>query len=151
MHQIHFLVKSQDNYKVNGSQVDATIQNQVIDTIQIPFWDGNSSHPFPLVTVRMDFRGANIGDFVYHCHIAEHEDDGMMAIIRVEPSWAAAAVERFRLRLALFGESIGLLHRPSAARVKEIYAWCIRGKIVPRRTAKSDPRTNARLIAQALQ
>jgi multicopper oxidase len=31
----------------------------------------------------MDFRGLDIGDFVYHCHIAEHEDDGMMAIVRV--------------------------------------------------------------------
>lgn len=37
-------------------------------------------------TVRMDFRGADIGDFVYHCHIAGHEDNGMMAIIRVLPS-----------------------------------------------------------------
>ena len=44
------------------------------------------SHPFPSVTVRIDFRGAVVGDFVYHCHIAEHEDDGMMAIIRVKPA-----------------------------------------------------------------
>ena len=35
-------------------------------------------------------RGADVGDFVYHCHIAEHEDHGIMAIIRVLPgvrSW----------------------------------------------------------------
>jgi FtsP/CotA-like multicopper oxidase with cupredoxin domain len=25
------------------------------------------------------------GDFVYHCHILDHEDRGMMAIIRVQP------------------------------------------------------------------
>jgi FtsP/CotA-like multicopper oxidase with cupredoxin domain len=33
----------------------------------------------------MDFRGADVGDFVYHCHILGHEDGGMMAIIRVLP------------------------------------------------------------------
>jgi L-ascorbate oxidase len=29
-----------------------------------------------------------IGDFVYHCHILEHEDGGMMARIRVPPNAA---------------------------------------------------------------
>ena len=86
IHQIHFLVESQDNFEVNGSQPDPSIQGQMLDTIQTPFWDGNPDHPFPSVTVRMDFRGPDIGDFVYHCHIAGHEDDGMMAIIRIEPS-----------------------------------------------------------------
>jgi hypothetical protein len=33
----------------------------------------------------MDFRGPDVGDFVYHCHILDHEDAGMMAIIRVLP------------------------------------------------------------------
>jgi hypothetical protein len=33
----------------------------------------------------MDFRGPDVGDFVYHCHILDHEDGGMMAIIRVLP------------------------------------------------------------------
>ncbi|MFY9793096.1 MAG: multicopper oxidase domain-containing protein, partial [Candidatus Sulfotelmatobacter sp.] len=26
-----------------------------------------------------------VGDFVYHCHLLEHEDGGMMGLIRVEP------------------------------------------------------------------
>jgi hypothetical protein len=26
-----------------------------------------------------------VGDFVYHCHILDHEDGGMMAIIRLLP------------------------------------------------------------------
>jgi FtsP/CotA-like multicopper oxidase with cupredoxin domain len=84
-HQIHFLVLSQDNFGVNGSQIVPAIQNQFMDMIEIPFWDGNPKHPYPSVTVRMDFRGADIGDFVYHCHILNHEDQGMMAIIRVLP------------------------------------------------------------------
>jgi FtsP/CotA-like multicopper oxidase with cupredoxin domain len=85
MHQTHFLILSQNNFEINGSQADGTIQGQFMDMVQIPYWDGNPSHSFPSVTVRMDFRGFDIGDFVYHCHIAEHEDHGMMAIIRVLP------------------------------------------------------------------
>jgi Multicopper oxidase len=60
----------------------------------VPFWDGNTRRPFPSA-VRMDFRGPDIGDFVYHCHILGHEDNGMMAIIRVLPAatarWPVAA------------------------------------------------------------
>lgn len=150
MHQIHFLVESQDNFEVNGSQPDMAIQNQVVDTIQIPFWDGNPDHPFPSVTVRMDFRGTRIGDFVYHCHIAEHEDDGMMAIIRVEPSSAAAAVERLRLQLVAFAKSISLFHQSNSAKVQEIYAWCVRGRIARRGAASDNRRTSAHIIAEAL-
>jgi len=84
-HQIHFMVLSQDHFEVNGSHPVNALQGQLMDMIEIPFWDGKKSHPFPSVTVRMDFRGPDIGDFVYHCHILNHEDQGMMAIIRVLP------------------------------------------------------------------
>jgi FtsP/CotA-like multicopper oxidase with cupredoxin domain len=84
-HQIHFMVLEQDNFQVNGSQPVAAIQGQLMDMIEVPYWDGNPAHPFPRVKVRMDFRGPDIGDFVYHCHILNHEDQGMMAIIRVLP------------------------------------------------------------------
>jgi FtsP/CotA-like multicopper oxidase with cupredoxin domain len=84
-HQIHFLVLSQDNFPINGSQPVKAIQGQLLDMIEVPYWDGNPKHPFPSVTVRMDFRGPDIGDFVYRCHILNHEDQGMMAIIRVLP------------------------------------------------------------------
>jgi hypothetical protein len=57
---------------------------QYLDMIQIPCWQG--SGPYPSVTLRMDFRGPLVGDFVYHCHILGHEDSGMMAIIRVQPN-----------------------------------------------------------------
>jgi FtsP/CotA-like multicopper oxidase with cupredoxin domain len=57
-----------------------------MDMIEIPYWDGNKAHPYPPVTVRMDFREPDIGDFVYPCHILSHEDQGMMAIIRVLPA-----------------------------------------------------------------
>jgi FtsP/CotA-like multicopper oxidase with cupredoxin domain len=77
MHQIHFLL-----LEVNGVPVSAD-QRQFYDMYQIPFWSGTG--PYPSIKVRMDFRGPDIGDFVYHCHILGHEDNGMMAIIRVLP------------------------------------------------------------------
>ena len=75
MHQIHFLLRAS-----NGQPV-ALDQQQFLDTVNIPYWDGKG--PYPSVTVRMDFRGMIAGDLVYHCHILGHEDNGMMAIIRV--------------------------------------------------------------------
>ena len=84
-HQIHFMVLSQDHFQVNGSQPVKALQGQLMDMIEIPYWDGIPAHPYPSVTLRMDFRGPDIGDFVYHCHILNHEDQGMMAIIRVLP------------------------------------------------------------------
>ncbi len=77
IHQIHFLL-----LKKNGVPVSEE-QQQFFDTIQVPYWSGKG--PYPSVTVRLDFRGADVGDFVYHCHILGHEDNGMMAIIRVLP------------------------------------------------------------------
>jgi hypothetical protein len=58
--------------------------------IQVPYWDGNPAHPFPSVTVRIDFRGPDVGDFVFHCHILGHEDLGMMNIIRVQSPYVAS-------------------------------------------------------------
>ena len=77
MHQIHFGLLQR-----NGKPVPAT-ERQMLDTVDIPYWSGTG--PYPSVTVRMDFRGPDVGDFVYHCHILDHEDGGMMAIIRVLP------------------------------------------------------------------
>ncbi|MEO6990152.1 MAG: multicopper oxidase domain-containing protein, partial [Candidatus Baltobacteraceae bacterium] len=67
-------------------------QGQLLDTIVLPygtFPNGGKrgSQMVPgMVKLRMDFRGKNIvGTFVYHCHLLEHEDNGMMAKIRVLP------------------------------------------------------------------
>ncbi len=75
IHQIHFLLLEKD-----GKSVDS---EQYLDTVQVPYWSGTG--PYPSVKLRMDFRGPDVGDFVYHCHILGHEDSGMMAIIRVLP------------------------------------------------------------------
>jgi FtsP/CotA-like multicopper oxidase with cupredoxin domain len=79
MHQIHFLLQ-----EVDGAPVPPE-QRQFLDMIQVPYWSG--SGPYPSVKVRMDFRGMDVGDFVYHCHILAHEDGGMMATLRVLPGF----------------------------------------------------------------
>jgi hypothetical protein len=37
----------------------------------------------PVQTVVVNIPFAEVGDFIYHCHIGEHQDGGMMAHIRV--------------------------------------------------------------------
>jgi FtsP/CotA-like multicopper oxidase with cupredoxin domain len=51
----------------------------------VPYYNGRDLE-YPSVRLRMDFRDPNtVGDFLYHCHLLEHEDGGMMGLIRVEP------------------------------------------------------------------
>jgi FtsP/CotA-like multicopper oxidase with cupredoxin domain len=100
-HQIHFKVLSQDNFEINGSQQAPAIDGQFLDMVEVPFCggppprdgginppacvdaNGKPVKPYPQVQALMDFRGPDIGDFVFHCHILGHEDRGMMAIERV--------------------------------------------------------------------
>ncbi|HVU20668.1 MAG TPA: multicopper oxidase domain-containing protein [Rhizomicrobium sp.] len=77
IHQIHFLL-----LEINGVRVPKD-QRQFYDTFQVPYWDQIGK--YPSIKVRMDFRGPVVGDFVYHCHILQHEDGGMMEKIRVLP------------------------------------------------------------------
>jgi len=77
IHQIHFMLLEWFGLPVN--------EPFLRDTVNVPFWDGKTS-VYPMVKLRMDFRDPNsIGTFVYHCHLLEHEDGGMMGVIRVEP------------------------------------------------------------------
>jgi FtsP/CotA-like multicopper oxidase with cupredoxin domain len=82
IHQIHFLVLESGEAKEVG---------MLRDTINLPNWDEKSSK-YPSVKLRMDFRGIRkdngitgiAGTFVFHCHILEHEDGGMMGNIQVK-------------------------------------------------------------------
>ena len=77
IHQIHFLVEAIDGVPVTNPDMQ--------DTVIIAPWTGVG--PYHSVTLRMDFRDPNIaGTFVYHCHILDHEDGGMMAKIQVNPA-----------------------------------------------------------------
>ena len=77
IHQIHFMLVDW-----NGVPLDEPFLR---DTINVAYWDGKT-RPYPSVKLRMDFRDPNtVGTFVYHCHLLEHEDGGMMGVIRVVP------------------------------------------------------------------
>jgi FtsP/CotA-like multicopper oxidase with cupredoxin domain len=89
-HQLHFLLESQNNFETNGDVQVPGIDRQYLDMVEVPTWDGNPADPYPSVTLRIDFRGNDIGDFVFHCHILGHEDLGMMNIIRVVRPGTAA-------------------------------------------------------------
>jgi FtsP/CotA-like multicopper oxidase with cupredoxin domain len=60
---------------VNGVPYNAPGYN---DTFLLPIGVGSE---FTLRTAFEDF----VGTFVFHCHIAFHEDAGMMLVIEVEP------------------------------------------------------------------
>jgi hypothetical protein len=56
------------------------------DTVNVPYYDKRDL-AYPSVRLRMDFRDPNtVGTFPFHCHLLEHEDNGMMGTIRVEPA-----------------------------------------------------------------
>jgi FtsP/CotA-like multicopper oxidase with cupredoxin domain len=77
IHQLHFLLLDYVGRPVN--------EQFLRDTVNIPYFNGHSL-TYPSVRLRMDFRDPNtVGDFVYHCHLLEHEDKGMMGWIRVVP------------------------------------------------------------------
>src|SRR5580658_8859508 len=81
IHQVHFILA-----QWNGAAVDEPFLR---DTINVPYWKGKGT-AYPNITLRMDFRDPNaVGTFLYHCHLLEHEDGGMMGTIRVLPAAAA--------------------------------------------------------------
>ena len=77
IHQTHFQLVEWSGSLVNESFLR--------DTVNVPYFNGTTQE-FPSVRLRMDFRDENsVGTFVYHCHLLEHEDGGMMGTIRVVP------------------------------------------------------------------
>ena len=78
IHQLHFLLLDYLGKPVN--------EPFLRDTVNVPYYKDNML-VYPSVKLRMDFRDPNaVGTFVYHCHLLEHEDGGMMGLIRVAPS-----------------------------------------------------------------
>ncbi|MGB8965206.1 MAG: multicopper oxidase domain-containing protein [Candidatus Cybelea sp.] len=76
IHQIHFLVES-----INGVKVE---HPHWADTAIVPHRSAEGKKGVPgSIVLLMDFRDPIIrGTFVFHCHILDHEDQGMMAKIQ---------------------------------------------------------------------
>ncbi|MBV8434954.1 MAG: multicopper oxidase domain-containing protein [Candidatus Eremiobacteraeota bacterium] len=79
LHQVHFFVESVDGVPVN--------RRFWRDTVVVPYGrqEGGVFKPGE-VTLIADFRNPLIrGTFLFHCHILDHEDHGMMAKIQAIP------------------------------------------------------------------
>jgi FtsP/CotA-like multicopper oxidase with cupredoxin domain len=86
IHQIHFQLLEFNGVKVN--------EPFLRDTVNVDYWREKVTE-WPSVKLRMDFRDPKIvGTFAYHCHLLEHQDNGMMGIIRVEPRAAKSASKK---------------------------------------------------------
>ncbi|CCE07534.1 putative multicopper oxidase [Bradyrhizobium sp. STM 3843] len=93
IHQTRFARKGaagtvlQDNMPLGVATPDATIADQVGNSqngvCTIAQWRSGHCQSTPLV---LDIPFAELGEFVYHCHILEHEDGGMMARVQVVPA-----------------------------------------------------------------
>lgn len=77
IHQVHFVVES-----VDGT---SNADRAWVDTVNVPPRRRRGKTMVPgRSTVLIDFRDPAIrGDLLYHCHILDHEDQGMMAVLRV--------------------------------------------------------------------
>jgi FtsP/CotA-like multicopper oxidase with cupredoxin domain len=83
IHQLHFQLLDWSGLPVN--------EPFLRDTVNVPYYNSRMLQ-YPSVRLRMDFRDPNlVGTFVYHCHVLEHEDGGMMGSIRVEPRATATS------------------------------------------------------------
>jgi FtsP/CotA-like multicopper oxidase with cupredoxin domain len=95
LHQTRFIEKVgpsqsnvfQDNFPLGVAMPDATIADQVNNNqtgVCLPSQWRSGHCVSPAVVEQIAF--SQLGEFVYHCHILEHEDGGMMARIVVVPS-----------------------------------------------------------------
>ena len=83
IHQLHFQLREWSGIAVN--------EPFLRDTVNVPYFNGRML-AYPSVRLRMDFRDPDIvGTFVYHCHVLEHEDGGMMGRIKVVPRSTATS------------------------------------------------------------
>ncbi len=76
IHQLHFMLLDYMGVPVN--------EPFLRDTVNVPYYNGKTL-AYPSVRIRLDFRDPNtVGTYPYHCHLLEHEDNGMMGLIRVD-------------------------------------------------------------------
>ena len=81
IHQLHFRV-----LEVDGRPSAAP---ELLDVVEVPYATATGFHSKegPVrpgrVRIRMSFPAELAGDIPFHCHLVDHEDNGMMAVLRV--------------------------------------------------------------------
>ncbi len=89
IHQVHFRVLELDGKPV--------IDPPLLDVVNVPYAEATGYHSKegPVrpgrVRIKLFFPESLAGDIPFHCHLVDHEDNGMMAVLRVLPSGPKAA------------------------------------------------------------
>ena len=83
IHQLHFRVLSIDGKAVTNPPL--------LDVVNVPYAEATGYHSKegPVrpgrVRIKLTFPESLAGDIPFHCHLVDHEDNGMMAVLRVRP------------------------------------------------------------------
>jgi FtsP/CotA-like multicopper oxidase with cupredoxin domain len=73
--------------EVDGQRVD---HPPLLDVVNVPYATATGYHSKegPMrpgrVRIKLYFPPAMAGDIPFHCHLVDHEDNGMMAVLRVQ-------------------------------------------------------------------
>jgi FtsP/CotA-like multicopper oxidase with cupredoxin domain len=84
IHQVHFRVMSIDGEPVTNPPL--------LDVVNVPYAEATGYHSKegPVrpgrVRIKLTFPQSLAGDIPFHCHLVDHEDNGMMAVLRVVPA-----------------------------------------------------------------
>ena len=87
IHQLHFRVLDIDG--------QPAARPELLDVVEVPYATATGFHSKdgPVrpgrVRVRMTFPADLAGDIPFHCHLVDHEDNGMMAVLRIVKPGAA--------------------------------------------------------------
>jgi len=83
IHQVHFRV-----LEIDGRRLQ---EPPLLDVVSVPYATATGYHSpeGPVrpgrVRIKVSFPATLAGDIPFHCHLADHEDNGMMAVLRVLP------------------------------------------------------------------
>jgi FtsP/CotA-like multicopper oxidase with cupredoxin domain len=83
IHQVHFRVLAIDGKPVTDAPL--------LDVVNVPYAEATGYHSKegPVrpgrVRIKLTFPETLAGDIPFHCHLVDHEDNGMMAVLRVIP------------------------------------------------------------------
>lgn len=81
IHQVHFRLLDIDGQPLSDPPL--------LDVVEVPYATANGYHSKegPVhpgrIRVKMEFPPSLAGDIPFHCHLVDHEDNGMMAVLRV--------------------------------------------------------------------
>jgi FtsP/CotA-like multicopper oxidase with cupredoxin domain len=111
MHQLHFRVLEVDGKKQSDPQL--------LDVVNVPYATpsdvtGATGPVVPgRVRIKLYFPEELAGDIPFHCHLVDHEDNGMMAVLRILPRQASTGERKTELSPA------ELLANPPICRPKQ--------------------------------